>query len=319
VKEVDRIKGLQAGSGGFGVEEPKENSSGDSSENTSRDHTEELGCAGRSPQKAGFLGERVPATAARVCETALRQVADILIKNRSIDRSGWYWIGESGREARSKKSANKYILACVLDYQMRLPAPWDNAKRFAEQVLGDPESLWETIVSEPLSRWAKRFSEYKLHRFPAAHERVWKIGKAIVDRYDGDARIIWDGTTADQATQRLIEIGLGDQLSRMAVGGLYDCGWLQGACDLKADIHVKRVLGRVFFGRLATPDEAIDLSRRMHPKNPWLLDNALWNIGSSYCRPNEPKCDSCFLRGLCEHCSRLSGAQLMPRSLVSGD
>jgi endonuclease III len=319
VKEVDRIKGLEVGSGELAVEEFKGTPSEDSSENASREHTENLRRAGRHPRKAELLTERAPVSAARVSETTLQQVAGILIKNRSTDRSGWYWIGESGRAAHSKKSANKYILACVLDYQMKSSVLWDNAKRFAEQDLGDPETLWEVIVSRPLSHWAKRFSEYKLHRFPAAHERVWKIGKAIIDRYDGDARRIWDDTRADEATQRLIEIGVGDQLSRMAVGGLYDCGWIRGACDLKADVHVKRVLGRVFLGRLATPDEAIELSKRMHPKNPWLLDGPLWKIGSSYCRPNEPKCDSCFLRGLCEYGSRLSGAQSMPKSLDSGD
>ena len=301
------------------VEESKGTPSEDASENSSREHTENLRRAGRHPRKAELLTERAPVSAARVSEKMLRQVADILIKNRSTDPSGWYWICGSGRAARSKRSANKYILACALDYQMKSTALWDNAKRFAERVLGDPESLWETIVSQPLSRWAKRFSEYKLHKFHAAHRRVWKIGRAIVDRYDGDARKIWEGTTAEEATQRLIEIGVGDQLSRMAVGGLYDCGWIRGACDLKADIHVKRVLGRVFFGRLATPDEAIGLSRRMHPKNPWLLDGPLWKTGSSYCRPNEPECDSCFLRGLCEYGSRLSGAQSMPKSLDPGD
>lgn len=319
VKEVDRIKGLEVRSGELAAEESKGTPSEDSPENASREHTEKLRRAGRHSPKAELLTEGAPVSAARVSEMTLRQVAGILVKNRSADRSDWYWIGKSGRAARSKKSANKYILACILDYQMKAPVPWDNAKRLAEQVLGDPESLWEVIVSQPLSLWAKRFSEYELHRFPAAHERVWRIGKAIVDRYDGDARRIWDNTRADEATQRLIEIGVGDQLSRMAVGGLHDCGWIRGACDLKADVHVKRVLGRVFLGRLATPDEAIELSRRMHPKNPWLLDNPLWKIGSSCCRPNEPKCDSCFLRGLCEYGSRLSGAQSMLKSLDSGD
>jgi hypothetical protein len=227
----------------------------------------------------------VQAIAAQLSETALKRVADILIENRSADRSGWYWIGESGPAARSKKSANKYLLACVLDYQMTVPIPWENAKRFAEQVLGDPESLWETIVSQPLSDWEKRFSEYKLHRFPAAHRRVWKVGEAIVEKYSGDARRIWEGASADKATQLLIEVGVGDQLSRMAVGGLYDCGWIQGPCDLKADIHVQRVLGRVFLDRRATPDECKKLSRKMYPKNPWLLDSALWKVGSSQTPP----------------------------------
>src|SRR5690349_14900616 len=97
-----------------------------------------------------------------------RTVARLLLKNKVSDRSGWYWISDKGLVRLSKKRANKYLLACILDYQMRVPVPWDNAKRFAEDDLGDPSSLWDEITSVPLSVWKRKFHFYRLHRFPKA-------------------------------------------------------------------------------------------------------------------------------------------------------
>jgi endonuclease III len=187
---------------------------------------------------------------------------------------------------------------------MKAGRAWENAKRLAEEILGDPKDLWEVITTESLRSWRAHFRMYSLHRFPAAHDRIWKIGKRIVDRYSGDARQVWEGKNPADATDALIDLGVGQQLSRMAVGGLQDCGWLKGKSDLKADIHVKRTLGRVFFGRVATEAEAIQLGRLLHPNNPWLVDNALWRAGSSYCRPEETSCEQCFLSRECTHASR---------------
>lgn len=165
-------------------------------------------------------------------------VARLLLRHRDADPSGWYWINAPGLKRLSKKRANKYLLACTLDYQMSDGAPWENAKRFAEDDLRNPASLWECITSAPLSVWKRKFRVYGLHRFPKAHERVWKIGKRVVEWYSGDARKIWEGSATADVLERLLELGVGEQLSRMAVGGLRDCGWIKGRADVKADSHV---------------------------------------------------------------------------------
>lgn len=105
--------------------------------------------------------------------------------------------------------------------------------------------MWEKITSVPFSVWKRQFDMHRLHRFPKAHGRVWKIGNLVVEQYSGDARKIWEGVPTAQALERLVELGVGEQLSRMTVGGLRDCGWLKGPADVKPDSHVTRVLGRV--------------------------------------------------------------------------
>ena len=46
----------------------------------------------------------------------------------------------NGRRA-DKRSANKFLLGCILDYQMNVDEVWENARRFAEDDLGGPRDL----------------------------------------------------------------------------------------------------------------------------------------------------------------------------------
>jgi endonuclease III len=90
----------------------------------------------------------------------------------------------------------------------------------------------------------------------------------------------------------------------MAVGALMDTGHLHGRGDVKVDIHVRRVLGRIVRGKEFAAEEAsnvLELTRSMHPENPWLLDRPLYRLGQSACVAGTPKCSSCFLRPACAY------------------
>ena len=90
---------------------------------------------------------------------------------------------------------------------------------------------------------------YGLHRFPAGH-------KPRPANRQGDHRALSTPTPArsgrikppDEILNRLEWMRVGPQISRMIVGALYDTKQISEAGDLKADIHVRRVLGRVFAG-----------------------------------------------------------------------
>lgn len=145
----------------------------------------------------------------------------------------------------------------------------------------------------------RRTKKFNLHRFPKAHERLWRIGKRICEEYDGDARLIWRDRTASEVAAELEALGLGPNLSRMTAGGLMDTGWIKGRGDVKADIHVCRVIGRIFLGEVA-PDTAVQLALSIYPKNPWRLDGPLFRVGKDRCWANEPGCPECSLK---RHCS----------------
>ncbi len=136
-------------------------------------------------------------------------VARMLLANWREDADFWYWL--KPKQAPSIRDANKFFLASILDYQMRAETVWENARRLAEDVLDDPEWLWHRITSVSLDEWMAKRTEYSLHRFPKGHERVWTIGKRVVEHYRGDARAIWEGQSVEATLYRLRELRVGPQ------------------------------------------------------------------------------------------------------------
>lgn len=223
-----------------------------------------------------------------------RNVRKILLEQRDERDTNWPGLSELNGQRCDKKSANKFMLGAILDFQITANQAWENARRFAEEELGDPDDLWETIVSSSRSDWRSHFNAYRLHRFGWAHDRVWRIGKEIVDRYDGDARKIWTDQNAEEILCRLLDMRVGPQISRMVVGALWDTGQIDDFGELKADLHVRRVLGRVFKGSKVSAHGAHEIANRIAGGPTWHLDEPLYTIGQRFCKPM-PLCRSCPL------------------------
>lgn len=203
--------------------------------------------------------------------------------------------------APTKKQANKFFFNCVIDYQMESNALWFKVRDFIENELGDPSDLWGTVRSLSKKNWMSRCANYRLHRFPQAHERLWNIAGVLVSEYKADARNVWKRSDAAGVLERLESMNMGPQLSRMTVGALLDLKQLDGCGDVKADLHVRRTLGRLVDGEDSVSAlRALEIARELHPRNPWKLDGPLFQIGKNTCRP-EPKCDSCDLSALCRY------------------
>jgi endonuclease III len=222
-----------------------------------------------------------------------------------LNEGGWWWVSDSRLKVLSKKRANKYLFACTLDYQMKDGRSWTNSSDFIEGELGDPACLWDDIAKTPLSRWLKRTRDFGLHRFKdAAHRRVCFIARHICDEYGGDARLIWRNRSAAETAEKMEELGVGPNLSRMAAGGLVDTGWIRGRADVKADVYVRRTLGRVLVGEPIEPDAAVTFARELYPRNPWRLDGPLFLIGKKHCHLAEPNCSECPLGKNCSYARR---------------
>jgi|WetSurMetagenome_2_1015567.scaffolds.fasta_scaffold07101_2 endonuclease III len=230
----------------------------------------------------------------------IQEISQLLLNNRSEDIS-WVWL-ERGKEP-TKKEANKFMLSSILDFQMNVDRVVENARRLSEDILGDPDNLWHEITKVNLEEWNKQRSNYKLHRFPSGHTRVWKIGKQIVENYGGDSRNIWnDNQPSNVILCRLEKIGAGKQISRMITGALIDTGQITAKGDVKVDIHVKRVLGRILQGKEFTSkqaNEVIEITRKMNSSNPWLLDRPLYFLGKSICTASVVTCPNCFMHTQC--------------------
>ena len=233
----------------------------------------------------------------------LRQVSKISTSPQEQEMWGWFKKGERP----SKKGANKFFLTCILDYQMKVELVWSNTEKFVEQTLGDPEDLWEFICGHTLDDWKQKKKEYKLHRFESGHIRVWKIGRDLIQHYGGDARAVWEGHEPAAILERLYQLGdgkygVGEIIANMIVGALIDTEQIKGVGDVKADTHVRKILGRVFRGYNFGTDEArecTEFARKIYPPNPWLIDNPLFLLGQEICREKNPDCPNCYLRQEC--------------------
>lgn len=227
-------------------------------------------------------------------QSNLESIAKALLKANKYEPGFWAML-ERGRRP-TMKEANLFLLVCILDYQIPSHKALENAKKLAETILGNPEKLWNNIVAFSSVEWASKRVEYSLHRFPAAHTRIWRIASEIVQDYGGDSRRIWEGQTSCATLRRLNKMRVGQQLSRMIVGGLWDTEQISGKGDVKVDIHVRRTLGRLLRGKkyeINETNEVLSVTRNMNPDNPWMLDKPLFNLGKTYCHETSPECDKC--------------------------
>lgn len=221
----------------------------------------------------------------------------ILIKEKD-KQIFWPWLNNDS----DKVSANLFFAWAILDYQMPAIRVAENVEKLNSR-LNYPKNLYETIINYSLEDWNSKWKEFNLHRFPKAHERLWKIGKRLCEVYGGDARNLWLNGTAATTYANLIAIGLGEQLSNMVLGALMDLEIIQGGGDVKADIHVSRVVGRLIEGKGFTnrdKQKVIDTTRKINPNNPWLIDRPLFLVGRYLCHSRNPECDRCPLQ---DHCT----------------
>lgn len=236
-----------------------------------------------------------------ISDRKLARITNLILENRRPPGKDWWWpINELNGKPADKKSANKFLLCSILDWQMKSEKVLENAKRFSLDVLGDPEDLWNVISEYSEEEWISKYREYKLHWLRAGHNRVWRIGHNIVKNYNGNASQIWEGKKSpSEIIDEFIKLGVGENISRMCVGALIDTKQIKGNGDVKADIHLKRVLGRVLKGDILSDSEVITFTRKMCPENPWILDREFWSIGKELCHPDKPKCHECYLRTEC--------------------
>ncbi len=81
-----------------------------------------------------------------------------------------------------------------------------------------------------------------------------------------------------------------------------------------ADVNIRRVLGRIFLGRVGTPLEGAEWDARAMPEHDSdLWHHALMDLGATICVAKDPKCDACPMRSLCRFASGSPGTAVSAR------
>jgi hypothetical protein len=212
--------------------------------------------------------------------------------------ASWQWLEDGA--STSQKSANKFLLCSYIDYRWRDTVAPRKVIQLVEQEFIDPDDIWASIRAIPFECWNHSFSERPMHATRARHNGVWELAVRMGRLFHDDARELWREhdlqTTLGRVSDDLL---FGPQTSRMTVGALWDEELVAGVADVKADLHVRRVTGRLCAGREFSVTEATDATRELHPANPWLLDWPLFRLGKNYCLRSGPKCADRPVRHAC--------------------
>ncbi|MGI9346939.1 MAG: hypothetical protein ACR2PV_02995 [Gammaproteobacteria bacterium] len=242
-------------------------------------------------------------------EKKIKIVGRVLLENHD-EFEDWPWLNGALKENRAatKEEANNFFIGAMMDRQMPSDAAWKNTEELTQEFLGNPANIWEEILSMPESEWNLAWQKRKFHRFVNRMSKcIRDNAKIMVSEYQSDARKIWQHQSGGEIKENLEGFsGIGPALSDMILGALQDTKQIntEKPLNVKADVHVCRVLGRVFQGDSCESAEAICLTKKMHPKNPWALDNSLYWLGKNRCFAKNPNCKECYLAEQCEYNKR---------------
>lgn len=239
------------------------------------------------------------------------KVADLLMQERrrlrrSIKpREYWPWIGKYNADTITRRAANSFVLYCIIEYRLKPQGrAVENATRFIASQ-GNPVDIWDHISTMRHRCW--EVASLDLHWLEQARVKVRLIAQIMVNQFAGDARNIWTSGDANTTLAQFRKgLTLGPQLSRMAVLGLRETGYVSGPAEAKADSRVCRVLGRVVRARSFSQQETSQVHEyltRIDARNSWKLDLPLYEIGGRVCHDKAPDCLACPLVAVCRYAS----------------
>lgn len=198
-----------------------------------------------------------------------------------------------------------FVLACVMDRQVRAEVAWLIPYRFATKLGGFEFSILESLTIENIK--VLMGGPPQLHRFPEKMSTVFfEAISTIRNLHGGNADQIWANrpSSAKVVYEFLQFRGVGPKIGTMAANILARELKVPFSdyfsIDISADVHVRRVLGRLgLVNTQASIEEIVYRVRSLYPKFPGLMDFPAWEIGRNWCKPQQPLCEECYMRDIC--------------------
>lgn len=198
-----------------------------------------------------------------------------------------------------------FVLACIMDRQIKAERAWLIPHKLRARLGGFSISRLGRLSRKDTVLLMSK--PENLHRFPdIMGGLLYAAVQRIIDQYDGDAARIWkDRPTSAEVVYRFLEFdGAGPKIASMAVNILARDFKIRFAdyyaIDISADVHVRRVFGRL---GLCPPDAKIEQiiykARALYPKFPGIMDLACWEIGRNWCKRGKPACGRCYMNDVC--------------------
>jgi endonuclease III len=198
-----------------------------------------------------------------------------------------------------------FVLACILDRQVRAERAWIAPYKLAQRIGDFRISSLKKLSVRDITRFMSKPDP--LHRFVDTMSVALHAGiERIVDEYNGDASLIWKGRLSSaEVVYRFLQFkGVGPKIATMATNILARDFKVRfsdyHSIDISADVHVRRVFGRLgFCPPDASVEEVIYRARSLYPEFPGIMDLACWEIGRHWCGSRKLRCKDCFMKGVC--------------------
>ena len=105
------------------------------------------------------------------------------------------------------------------------------------------------------------------------------------------------GTVPRELSELTALAGVGRKTANVIRGNVYDDP------SIVVDTHVKRISKRLGFTKEDDPEKVERELMKVLPKDHWLLYNIqIITLGRQLCKAIGPKCEECFLAGVCPSC-----------------
>jgi endonuclease III len=168
-----------------------------------------------------------------------------------------------------------------------------NPQYFLKKSCGELEALFRSLP-------------YKPRYITDAPLTAKGLSQIVVDQFGGDASKIWHNHSAAYVNSVFQLIyGVGPGIASMMVlllerhFKIHFTDLDHRKMDVKADVHVVRVLYRMGLIDHPKEQEALKATRRLNPEFPGALDAPLWKIGKQWCKTESPLCNQCVANSVC--------------------
>jgi len=137
-------------------------------------------------------------------------------------------------------------------------------------------------------------------------ENFYYALQKIHNDYDDQAFKIWiNNPKSATVVRRFLGFkGVGLKIANMAANMLVRDFNIPmkdyNSIDISVDTHIRRLFKRLgFVNENANDYEIIYTAKEFYPEYPGIFDLPCWNLGTTFCKPKNPECESCYLNMYC--------------------
>ena len=203
-----------------------------------------------------------------------------------------------------KQYPHAFVLACLMDRQIKAEKAWV-IPYLIKKEFGTFDINELTKIN--LKSFKILFNKKKFHRFNDTMADVfYSAVNHIKEKYNGNASLIWSNKpSSSSVVYKFLEFkGSGVKIATMAANILARQFRVHFSdyysVDISPDVHIKRVMKRMgFIHENANNEMIIYKARDLNPEFPGIIDFSCWEIGRTWCKPQNPNCNDCIVSTEC--------------------